>query len=204
MAIEAQAAFILSCSDPRKRHACRVCVACPLLRAVRSASRRFRASSPEEASRSSPAHATEQDRPDMPTPSGLVFESQLDLDPEKLVFIGEDLGLHEHGAKMRSRSQGTPARRDLSAIGKRRLSWPRTEARRNRRPTLSGFDGPINAQVFEAYVEQFLAPTLRAGDVVVMDNLSSHKRPKVRALIEATGAPLLSTSRPTAPEFQPN
>ena len=60
------------------------------------------------------------------------------------------------------------------------------------------FDGPINAQVFEAYVEQFLAPTLQAGDVVVMDDLSSHKRPKVRDLIEATGA-LCSTSRPTAP-----
>ena len=65
------------------------------------------------------------------------------------------------------------------------------------------FDGPINAQVFEAYVEQFLAPTLRAGDVVVMDNLSSHKRPKVRDLIEATGR---TFALPPAlqPRFQPN
>jgi transposase len=50
------------------------------------------------------------------------------------------------------------------------------------------FDGPINAQVFEAYVEQFFAPTLQPGDIVVMDNLSSHKRPNVRELIEAAGA----------------
>ena len=64
------------------------------------------------------------------------------------------------------------------------------------------FDGPINAQVFEAYVEQFLAPTLRAGDVVVMDNLSSHKRPKVRDLIEATGAHLLYLP-PYSPDFNP-
>jgi hypothetical protein len=51
-------------------------------------------------------------------------------------------------------------------------------------------DGPINAQSFEAYVEQLLAPTLSPGDIVVMDNLSSHKGPKVRALIEAAGATL--------------
>jgi transposase len=64
------------------------------------------------------------------------------------------------------------------------------------------FDGPINAQVFEAYVEQFLAPTLRAGDVVVMDNLSSHKRPKVRELIETAGAHLLYLP-PYSPDFNP-
>ena len=38
------------------------------------------------------------------------------------------------------------------------------------------FDGPINAVTFEAYVEQFLVPELKPGDIVVMDNLSSHKR----------------------------
>ena len=53
------------------------------------------------------------------------------------------------------------------------------------------FDGPINAQLFEAYVEQFLAPTLRTGDIVVMDNLFSHKSLRVRGLIEAAGATLL-------------
>ena len=37
------------------------------------------------------------------------------------------------------------------------------------------FDGPINARVFEAYVEQFLAPALRPGDIVIMDNLSAEK-----------------------------
>jgi transposase len=43
-----------------------------------------------------------------------------------------------------------------------------------------GFDGPIDGESFLAWVEQFLAPTLRAGDIVVMDNLSSHKDHKVR------------------------
>jgi transposase len=51
-------------------------------------------------------------------------------------------------------------------------------------------DGPINQDVFEAFVQDVLCPTLRAGDIVVMDNLSSHKGPRVRALIEARGAEL--------------
>ena len=63
-------------------------------------------------------------------------------------------------------------------------------------------DGPINAAAFEAYVEQFLAPTLQVGDIVVMDNLSSHKGPKVRALIEAVGAKLLYLP-PYSPDFNP-
>ncbi len=52
-------------------------------------------------------------------------------------------------------------------------------------------DGPINRDAFEAYIAQVLVPDLRAGDIVVMDNLSSHKGPKVRQLIEAVGARLL-------------
>jgi transposase len=63
-------------------------------------------------------------------------------------------------------------------------------------------DGPINAQSFEAYVEQFLAPTQSPGDIVVMDNLSSHKGPKVRALIEAAGATLRYLP-PYSPDFNP-
>jgi transposase len=53
------------------------------------------------------------------------------------------------------------------------------------------FDGPINGETFLAYVEQVLVPTLRAGDIVIMDNLSSHKVSGVRAAIEAAGAKVL-------------
>ena len=52
-------------------------------------------------------------------------------------------------------------------------------------------DGPINGLTFKAYVEQFLDPTLVAGDVVIMDNLGSHKGGPVRAAIERAGATLL-------------
>ena len=50
------------------------------------------------------------------------------------------------------------------------------------------FDGPIDNATFVAYVDQVLAPTLRPGDVVVLDNLAVHKQPDVRAAIERVGA----------------
>ena len=53
------------------------------------------------------------------------------------------------------------------------------------------FDGPINGERFLAYVEQFLVPTLKRNDIVVLDNLGSHKGKAVRNAIKAAGARLL-------------
>ena len=53
------------------------------------------------------------------------------------------------------------------------------------------FDGPINGERFLAYVEQFLIPTLKRGDIVVLDNLGSHKGKAVRAAVKKAGARLL-------------
>jgi transposase len=63
-------------------------------------------------------------------------------------------------------------------------------------------DGPINRLAFETYVEKVLVPELARGDLVVMDNLSSHKGLRVRALIEAVGASLLFLP-PYSPDFNP-
>lgn len=64
------------------------------------------------------------------------------------------------------------------------------------------FDGPINGERFEAYVGQFLVPTIRPGDVVIMDNLGGHKRPGGKARIEAAGAKLVCLP-PYSPDFNP-
>jgi transposase len=64
------------------------------------------------------------------------------------------------------------------------------------------FDGPIDRPTFCAYVEQVLVPTLRPGDVVVLDNLAAHKHPQVRAAIEHAGA-LLRFLPPYSPDFNP-
>ena len=63
-------------------------------------------------------------------------------------------------------------------------------------------DGAVNADIFEAFVEQVLVPELREGDVVVMDNLSSHKRARTRELIEQAGAELRFLP-PYSPDLNP-
>ena len=60
-------------------------------------------------------------------------------------------------------------------------------------------DGPMNGLTFKAYVEQMLAPTLKPGDIVVMDNVSVHKVPGVREAIEARGATV-----PHLPPYSPD
>ena len=52
------------------------------------------------------------------------------------------------------------------------------------------FDGPINAEIFRTYVEKVLVPTLHPGDIVILDNLGSHKAPAIRQAIRAAGARL--------------
>jgi transposase len=63
-------------------------------------------------------------------------------------------------------------------------------------------DGPMTGEAFRAYVEQFLAPELRKGDVVVMDNLSAHKVTGIEAAIRARGASLLYLP-PYSPDLNP-
>ena len=64
------------------------------------------------------------------------------------------------------------------------------------------FDGPINGQCFRAYVDQQLVPVLRPGDIVVMDNLGSHKSKAVREAIRAAGARLWFLP-PYSPDLNP-
>lgn len=64
------------------------------------------------------------------------------------------------------------------------------------------FDGPIDSPSFLAYVEQVLVPTLRPGDVVVLDNLAVHKQPEVRTAIIQAGASIRFLP-PYSPDFNP-
>lgn len=63
-------------------------------------------------------------------------------------------------------------------------------------------NAPINGEIFRAYVEQHLAPTLRPGDLVIMDNLGSHKVSGVAEAIEARGARLVFLP-PYSPDLNP-
>jgi transposase len=63
-------------------------------------------------------------------------------------------------------------------------------------------DGPINGAIFRAYVEQFLLPTLRPGDIVILDNLGSHRSRAIRAAIRSVGA-RLAFLPPYSPDLNP-
>lgn len=63
-------------------------------------------------------------------------------------------------------------------------------------------NGPVNGEAFRTYVEAELVPTLKAGDIVIMDNLGSHKGPAIRAAIRSVGARLLFLP-PYSPDLNP-
>jgi transposase len=64
------------------------------------------------------------------------------------------------------------------------------------------FDGPINGECFRAYVQQVLVPQLQPGDIVIMDNLGSHKSAALRRMIKAAGARLWYLP-PYSPDLNP-
>ena len=125
------------------------------------------------------------------------FVAQLDLDPRKLVFIdetGASANLARKGGRCwrgRRLRVGIPHGhyKTVTLVAGLRLSGLVAQ---------KAFDKPMNATTFEDWVEKCLAPTLSKGDIVVMDNLSSHKGPKVEQLIKAAGAELRYLP-PTAP-----
>ena len=147
------------------------------------------------------AHASEQDRPDVLRRREAWFEDQLDLDPERLVFIDETWA-----STNMARRYGRAPRGQRLRVAIPHGHWKTTTfvAGLRQDGIVAPFvlDGPINRHAFEIYVERVLVPELRPGDVVVMDNLSSHKGPRVRELIEAAGASLLYLP-PYSPDFNP-
>jgi transposase len=129
------------------------------------------------------------------------FEAQPDLDPDRLLFLDETWA-----STAMARTHGRAPRGERLRMGVPFGHWKTTTLVAGLR--LSGIvapmvlDGPINQRAFEAYVEQILVPELKPGDIVVMDNLSSHKSPAVRTAIEAAGAELRFLP-PYSPDFNP-
>jgi transposase len=123
------------------------------------------------------------------------------VDPERLVFVDEmgtntslspvyawaPKGRRAYCSVPRNRGKNTTLLSSMSLCGMG--------------PSLA-VEGSVDRGVFEAYVERVLAPTLRVGQVVVMDNLSAHKGERVRKLIEHRGCELLYLP-PYSPDFNP-
>jgi transposase len=146
-------------------------------------------------------HASEQDRPDVARRRARWKRHQGKLDPERLVFIDETWAktnmTRTHGRCLRGKRLVAKAPygrwRTLTFIA----------ALRHHRVTAPGvFDGPINGRSFLAYVEQVLVPVLKPGDILIMDNLGSHKGRAVRNAIRSAGARLFFLP-PYSPDLNP-
>ena len=129
------------------------------------------------------------------------FDGQPDLAPERLIFIDET-GLSTKMARLRGRCP--KGERLFASIphGHWRTTTFVAGLRLGGLDAPMVLDGPMNREAFLAYVAQVLAPTLRSGDIVVMDNLRCHKSAAVRDAIEATGAELRFLP-PYSPDFNP-
>jgi hypothetical protein len=123
------------------------------------------------------------------------------MDVEKLVFIDETWA-----STNMTRSYGR-APRGCRCVGSAPLGGWQTSTfvaglRHHRLTTPMVADGPMDGEMFLAWVEQFLCPTLKSGDIVILDNLSSHKVDGIKEAVALAGATVLYLP-PYSPDLNP-
>lgn len=134
-------------------------------------------------------HGIEQDRPDVLKQRHEWFEGQIDLEPERLVFIDKTWAAtnipRSHGRYLKGERlrMGFP-------YGHRKTTTLAAGPRKTGMFAPRALDGPINGDWLEDYFTKVLVPELRLGDVVIMDNLYSIRHASVGDRIEAAGATL--------------
>jgi transposase len=145
--------------------------------------------------------AAEQDRPDVARKRLRWKAHQGRFNPARLIFIDETWAKTN---MTRVRGWAPRGRKLLAKVpqGHWRTLTFLAALRCDRIDAPCVIDGPINGESFLAYVEQVLVPTLKAGDIVVIDNLGSHKGKAVRRAIRATGAHLFFLP-PYSPDLNP-
>ena len=124
------------------------------------------------------------------------------LDPARLVFIDETWAKTNMTRTPRPRAARPAAGRQGAARPLADADLPRRAALATASTRPACIDGPINGESFLAYVEQVLVPTLKPGDIVIIDNLGSHKGKAVRRAIRAAGAKLFFLP-PYSPDLNP-
>lgn len=145
--------------------------------------------------------ASERNRPDIRAKRGWWRRKTRSISPERFVFIDES-GAKTNLTRLYGRILGGQ-RLHAHAPGGHWTTTTMIAALRVSGPTAPMvIRGPVDTDVFRAYTEYVLAPTLNKGDIVVLDNLSSHKAPDIRACIESAGATLRFLP-PYSPDLNP-
>ena len=145
--------------------------------------------------------ASEQNRPDVARRRAWWKRHQAKIDPARLVFIDETWAKTNMARTHGWWRRGTPLRAHVPHGHWRTMTFL-AALRHDRIVAPCLVDGPINGETFRAYIEQFLVPTLNPGDIVVMDNLGSHKGCAIRGAIRAAGAHLFFLP-PYSPDLNP-
>jgi transposase len=145
--------------------------------------------------------ALEQTRSDVARRRRRWRSWQARLDPRRLVFIDETW-IKTNMTPLRGWGPKGDRIRALAPHGHWRTLTFLGALRCDQLSAPCVFDGPINGECFRAYVEQQLIPTLKPGDIVILDNLGSHKSAAIRRMIRAAGARLWYLP-PYSPDLNP-
>ena len=116
-------------------------------------------------------------------------KSQSVLDLTKLVFIDES-GAKTTMTRLYGRAQAGQRAADDTPSGHWHTTTMISSVRLDGSTACMVVDGATTKDIFEAYIKQILVPSLKAGDVVILDNLAAHKNQQVRGLIKSVGAEL--------------
>ena len=143
-------------------------------------------------------HATEHARPDVAEARAAWQQTAPTWDPARLVFLDER-GVRTDLVRRDGRGQRGERVVDHAPDSRWHTTTLLAALRVTGLTAPAVFDGPIDGVSFLAYIEHVLAPTLRPGDVVVLDNLSVHRSPAVRAAVETVGA-----TRCFLPKYSPD
>ena len=119
--------------------------------------------------------ASEQDRPDIARARRAWRRRQLGFDPARLIFLDES-GAKTNLTRLRGRAPRGERVHASSPQGHWHTTTMISSIRLDGSTACMTIEGATDAEVFRAYVRRVLCPTLRKGDVVIMDNLSPHKR----------------------------
>lgn len=146
-------------------------------------------------------HASEQNRPDVQERRARWFGELSKIDPKRLVFLDES---GANTSMQRSRGRSLKGLRSVAfGPGGRWSTMTMVSAIRLDGPFAAAeINGPMDGEHFAAYVEQTLVPELRAGDIVIMDNLGAHRSPRVKQAIESAGCELRLLP-PYSPDYNP-
>jgi transposase len=146
-------------------------------------------------------HAAEQDRPDIARRRAWWKRYQPRIAPQRLVFVDETWTKTNMTRRHGWYRRGSPLNAKIPH-GRWRTMTFLAALRHDRITAPFVLDGPINGDSFRVYIERVLLPTLKAGDIVIMDNLGSHKASAIRHILRQAGARLIFLP-PYSPDLNP-